>query len=74
LPDAHALALSTGITVHDATYLTLAVRLETQVITTDDRFARKRAEHSLLARTVAQSKTSRIGVPHPLELPRPSVC
>jgi len=49
LPDAHALALSTGITVYDATYLTLAVRLETQVITGDDRFARRLADHPLLA-------------------------
>jgi predicted nucleic acid-binding protein len=49
LQDAHALALSTGITVYDATYLTLAVRLETQVITADDRFARRLADHPLLA-------------------------
>lgn len=47
--DAHALALVTGITVYDATYLTLALRLETQVVTGDDRFARKLAEHPLLA-------------------------
>ena len=47
--DAHALAVRTGVTVYDATYLTLAVRLETQVITGDDRFARKLAEHPLLA-------------------------
>lgn len=49
LSDAHALAVATGVTVYDATYLTLAVRLETQVITGDDRFARKLAEHPLLA-------------------------
>ncbi len=49
MSDAHALAVATGITVYDATYLTLAVRLETQVITGDDRFARKLAEHPLLA-------------------------
>lgn len=49
LPDAHALALSTGITVYDATYLTLAVRLETQVITGDDRLARRLTAHPLLA-------------------------
>lgn len=49
LPDAYAMALSTGITVYDATYLTLAVRLETQVITGDDRFARRLADHPLLA-------------------------
>jgi predicted nucleic acid-binding protein len=46
--DAHTLAIRTGITVYDATYLALAVRLETQVITGDDRFARKVAEHRLL--------------------------
>ena len=49
LPDAHALTLSTGITVYDATYLTLAIRLDTQVITGDDRFARRLADHSQLA-------------------------
>jgi predicted nucleic acid-binding protein len=49
LPDAHALAVATGITVHDAMYLTLAVRLVTQMITGDDRFARKLAKHPLLA-------------------------
>lgn len=49
LPDAHALAQRTGITVYDATYLALAVRLETQVITGDDRFARRLADHPLLA-------------------------
>ncbi|HXG53910.1 MAG TPA: type II toxin-antitoxin system VapC family toxin [Vicinamibacterales bacterium] len=49
LPDAHALALETGITVYDATYLALAVRLETQVITGDDRFARRLADYPLLA-------------------------
>jgi predicted nucleic acid-binding protein len=49
ISDAHALAVRTGITVYDATYLTLAVRLETQVVTGDDRFARKLAENPLLA-------------------------
>lgn len=49
LADACAVALSTGITVYDAMYLTLAVRLETQVITGDGRFARKLAGHPLLA-------------------------
>jgi predicted nucleic acid-binding protein len=47
--DAHALAIRTGITVYDAMHLTLAVRLETQLITGDDRLARKLAEHTLLA-------------------------
>jgi len=49
LPDAHALALSAGITVYDATYLTLAIRLDTQVIIGDDRFARRLGDHPQLA-------------------------
>ena len=49
LQDALAVALTTGITVYDAMYLTLAVRLETEVITGDDRFADKVAQHPLLA-------------------------
>ena len=49
LVDAHALALATGATVYDATYLTLAVRLDTQVVTGDDSFARKLQQHRLLA-------------------------
>jgi predicted nucleic acid-binding protein len=48
LQDAFAVALTTGVTVYDAMYLTLAVRLETEVITGDDRFADKIAEHPLL--------------------------
>ena len=47
--DAHVLALRTGITVYDATYLALAVRLETKVITGDDRFVRRLADYPLLA-------------------------
>lgn len=49
LPDALTLALTAGVTVHDAMYLTLAVRLETAVITGDDRLADKIAEYPLLA-------------------------
>jgi predicted nucleic acid-binding protein len=48
LPDALAVALRTNITVYDAMYLTLAVRLETKVITGDERFADRIAEHPLL--------------------------
>ena len=44
-----AVALTAGITVYDAMYLALAVRLEMEVITGDDRFADKMAEHPLLA-------------------------
>lgn len=49
LEDALALALTAGVTVYDAMYLALAVRLETAVITGDDRFADKVAERPLLA-------------------------
>ncbi len=35
--DGHALAHAVGITVYDAMYLALAVRLRTQVVTADDR-------------------------------------
>lgn len=49
LPDAHAVALRTGITVYDASYLALAVRLETKLITGDDRLARRLAVRPLLA-------------------------
>jgi predicted nucleic acid-binding protein len=48
LEDALTLALTAGITVYDAMYLTLAVRLETEMITGDDRFADKIAAHPLL--------------------------
>lgn len=41
LADAVALAIEADVTVYDATYLTLAVRLDTEVITGDDRLARK---------------------------------
>ena len=49
LEDALALALAVDITVYDAMYLTLAVRLETAVITGDDRFADQVAGRSLFA-------------------------
>jgi predicted nucleic acid-binding protein len=47
--DAHAVALITGLTVYDAMYVTLAVRLKTQVITADDRLTRALAAHPMLA-------------------------
>jgi predicted nucleic acid-binding protein len=52
LEDALALALTAGITVYDAMYLALAVRLETEVITGDDRFADRIEGRPLLARHV----------------------
>ena len=38
--DAHASAVTIGLTVFDAMYLALAVRLETEMITADDRLGR----------------------------------
>jgi predicted nucleic acid-binding protein len=52
LKDALAVALTADITVYDAMYLALAVRLDTEVITGDDRFADKIAGRPLLARHV----------------------
>ena len=49
LQDALAVALGAGITVYDATYLTLAMRLETQVVTADDRFAKRLSVYPSLA-------------------------
>ncbi|MGE0461277.1 MAG: type II toxin-antitoxin system VapC family toxin [Vicinamibacterales bacterium] len=40
LSDAVALAVATGLTVYDATYLALAVRLDTVLVTADERFGR----------------------------------
>jgi predicted nucleic acid-binding protein len=57
LPDAHALALRTGITVYDAAYLALAVRLDTKVITGDHRLARRLGDHPLLAPHVQSLRT-----------------
>lgn len=48
LQDALGVAFAAGVTVYDALYLSLAVRLETAVITGDDRFADKVATHPLL--------------------------
>jgi predicted nucleic acid-binding protein len=47
--DAYALAAATGQTVYDATYLALAVRLETQLITADDRLEKALVAHPMIA-------------------------
>ena len=47
--DAHALAVATGLTVYDATYLALAVRLGTALITADDKLNRTVAAHPMTA-------------------------
>ncbi len=52
IQDALALALTSGITVYDATYLALAARLDTEVITGDERFAAKVAEHPRLVQHI----------------------
>jgi predicted nucleic acid-binding protein len=52
LVDALTVALTAGMTVYDAMYLTLAARLETEVITGDDRLADRVAEHPLLVQHI----------------------
>jgi predicted nucleic acid-binding protein len=56
LQDALSVALTAGITVYDAMYLTLAVRLDTEVITGHDRFADKIAAHPLLVRHIRRMR------------------
>ena len=57
LNDAHAVAVSTGVTVYDAMYLALAVRLKTQLITADDRLGRVLARHRMTAAHVRLVQT-----------------
>ena len=49
LLDAHALAVTAGLTVYDSMYLALAVRLKTEMITADDRLGRTVAAHAMTA-------------------------
>ena len=55
--DAHALAITTGLTVYDAMYLALAVRLKTEMITADDRLSRTVAAHPMAAAHVRLVQT-----------------
>ena len=55
--DAHALAVATGLTVYDAMYLALAVRLKTELVTADDRLSRTVAAHPMTARHVRLIQT-----------------
>jgi predicted nucleic acid-binding protein len=57
LIDAHALAVTTGLTVYDSMYLALAVRLQTQAITADDRLSRSVAAHPMMAAHVRLVQT-----------------
>ncbi len=55
--DAQALAITTGLTVYDAMYLALAVRLETELITADDRLGRIIGGHPMTAAHVRLVQT-----------------
>jgi predicted nucleic acid-binding protein len=55
--DAAALAVTTGVTVYDALYLALAVRLKTQVVTADDRFSKALAPYPMAAAHVRLVQT-----------------
>ena len=57
LIDAQALAMATGLTVYDAMYLALAVRLKTALITADDRLGRAVAGHPMAAAHVRLVQT-----------------
>ena len=48
-PDAHAIAVATGRTVYDSRYVALAVRLQTHVITADERLANALAAIAMFA-------------------------
>ena len=55
--DAHALAVTTGLTVYDAMYLALAIRLKTDLVTADDRLSRTVAAHPKTATHVRLVQT-----------------
>jgi predicted nucleic acid-binding protein len=57
LIDAHALAVRTGLTVYDAMYLALAVRLRTEMVTADDKLGRTVAAHPMTAAHVRLLQT-----------------
>jgi predicted nucleic acid-binding protein len=57
MSEAHALAVTTGVTVYDAMYLALAVRLETALITADDKLRRTVAAHPMTAAHVRLVQT-----------------
>ena len=47
--ESHTMAVEADISVYDATYLLLAVRLNTQLITGDERLARSLSRHAALS-------------------------
>jgi len=57
MSEAHALAVTTGLTVYDAMYLALAVRLKTELIAADDRLDRSVAAHLMTAAHVRLVQT-----------------
>jgi predicted nucleic acid-binding protein len=50
--DACAIAMATGQTVYDSTYLALAVRLDTQVVTADQRLQNAVSRNPMLAKHI----------------------
>lgn len=57
--DAHALASATGRTVYDSLYLALAIRLETRMITADDRLVAALAAFRAVQPHIEHVKTFR---------------
>ena len=57
LRDAHVIAVAAGVTVCDAMYVTLAVRLKTELITADVKLARLVGAHPMTAAHVRLIET-----------------
>ena len=55
--DAHVLAVTTGLTAYEAMYLALAIRLETALVTADDKLSRTVAAHPMTAAHVRLLRT-----------------
>ena len=55
--DACAIAMATGQTVYDSTYLALAVRLDTQVVTADQRLQNAVSRNPMLAKHICMVDT-----------------
>ena len=58
ISDSCAIAIASGQTVYDSTYLALAVRLDTQVITADQRFHNAVSGNAVLARHICMVDAS----------------
>lgn len=49
IEDACGISIATGLTAHDAMYVALAARLETRLITADERLVRTAVSHPMIS-------------------------